>query len=363
MKILISGGGTGGHINPGLAIAKYFREKQPGCEILFVGTKHGLEGELVPKEGFDIKFIEVAGFKRKLSADTFRTVGKMFKGYSQSVRIIKDFKPDAVIGTGGYVCGPVLLAASRHKIKTFVHEQNVIPGVTVKILSKFTDVVFTSFEETDKYLDKKNIVLCGNPISGDILNFSRDEARKNLGFDERPLILAYGGSLGAARVNDAVCGYIEKTAAGGRYQIMLATGKREYDRVTEKLGSLTELPNVRVLPYIYNMGECMAAADVVISRAGAMTVSELSAVGKSAILIPSPNVAHNHQEYNARALEKKGGAIVVEESVLSGDTLSEAVESLVSAPEKIRIMAENSKKSGIINASEIIYNTVISLTK
>lgn len=360
MKILISGGGTGGHINPGLAIAKYFREKQPDCEILFVGTKHGLEGELIPKAGFDIKFIEVAGFRRRLSADTFRTFGKMFKGYSQSVKIIKDFKPDAVIGTGGYVCGPVLLAASRRKIKTFVHEQNVIPGVTVKILAKFCDVVFTSFAETDEYLKKKNIVLSGNPISSDILNFTAGGARKNLGFDERPVILAYGGSLGASKVNDAVCDYIMKTAAKGRYQLMLATGKREFERVSDKLGSLTELPNIRVLPYIYNMGECMAAADVVISRAGAMTVSELSAVGKSAILIPSPNVAHNHQEYNARSLEKKGGAVVIEEASLSGDTLSEAVDALVNEPDKIRIMAENSKKSGITNASEIIYDTVMS---
>ncbi len=359
MKILISGGGTGGHINPGIAIAKYFREMQPDCEILFVGTTHGLEGELIPKAGFDIKFIEVSGFKRKLCADTFKTVQKMFKGYSQSKKILKEFKPDAVIGTGGYVCGPVVYAASRLGIKTFVHEQNVIPGVTVKILARFSDIVFTSFSETDKYLDKKNLVLSGNPIFGDILKFNRDDARKNLGFDERPLILAYGGSLGAMKINDAVCDFLAKTASQGKYQLMLATGKREFERVSEKLGTVAEFPNLRIVPYIYNMGECMAAADIVISRSGAMTVSELSAVGKSAILIPSPNVAHNHQEFNARSLEKVGAALVLPESELSGDSLSDAVNSLIEKPDEIKIMAENSKKAGITNATEIIYNTVM----
>lgn len=359
MKILISGGGTGGHINPGLAIAEYFRKMKPDCEILFVGTTHGLEGELIPKAGFEIKFIEVSGFKRKLSADTFRTVKKMFKGYSQSVKIIKEFNPDVVIGTGGYVCGPVLYAASRMKKKTFVHEQNVIPGVTVKILARVADVVFTSFEETAKYLDRKNLVLSGNPIFGNIMNYNRDEARGNLGFDSRPLLLAYGGSLGAARINDAVCDFIASSASGGEFQMIFATGKREFERVSEKLGNLSELPNIRVLPYIYNMGECMAAADVVISRAGAMTVSELSAVGKPSILIPSPNVAHNHQEFNARSLESRGAAVVIRENELSGKSLASAVTSLVNRPEKIEIMAENSKKSGIVNAAEIIFDTVM----
>ncbi len=360
MKILISGGGTGGHINPGLAIAKYFKEMKPGCEILFVGTKRGLEGELVPKAGFDIKFIEVAGFKRKLCADTFLTVKKMFKGYSQSLKIIKDFNPDAVIGTGGYVCGPVLYAASRLKKKTFVHEQNVIPGVTVKILSKFVDTVFTSFKETDEYIKTKNLCLSGNPIFPEILRFDGEKSRVAMGFDQRPLILAYGGSLGAARLNDAVCEYLQKTASKGEYQIVFGTGKREFERVSGKLGNISDLPNIRVLPYIYNMGECMAAADVVISRAGAMTVSELSAIGKPAILIPSPNVAHNHQEYNARALEKNGAAILLPESELCFESLKNALDSLIQKPEKIKIMAENSKNTGIRNAIEIIYNEVMS---
>lgn len=359
MRILISGGGTGGHINPGIAIADYFKEKQPDCEILFVGTERGLERELVPKAGYNIKFIEVAGFKRKISFDTVVTVKKMFKGYSQSVKILKEFKPDAVIGTGGYVCGPLLFAASRKGYKTFVHEQNVIPGVTVKLVSKYVDAVFTSFADTDKYMDSKNLVLSGNPVSPSLSEVDGEESRKKLGLDSRPVILAYGGSLGAPRVNDAVCEYLGKTLSKGEYQFLFATGKREYDRVREKLGVLCECPNLQLFPFIYNMAECMSASDIVISRAGAMTVSELAVMGKPAILIPSPNVAHNHQEHNARSLEKIGAAKVILESELKFETLSECIDGLLNNSEQIRVMSANSKNSGIVNATEIIYNTVM----
>lgn len=359
MRILISGGGTGGHINPGLAIADYFKEKQPDCEILFVGTERGLEHELVPKAGYNIKYIEVAGFRRKLSFDTLVTVKKMFKGYYQSRRILKEFRPDAVIGTGGYVCGPVLYAASKMKIKTFVHEQNVVPGVTVKLLAKSSDVIFTSFSDTDKYMDPAKLVLSGNPVSPSIFDADRDEARAKMGLDSRPVILAYGGSLGATMVNDAVCEYLEKTISGGKYQFIFATGKREYDRVKEKLGDIASNPDLQLLPYIYNMAECMAASDLVISRAGAMTVSEIAVMGKPSVLIPSPNVAHNHQEFNARSLEKRGAAAVVLEKDLSFEVLSNKIDELLYNPDKIRIMSENSKSAGIVNATEIIYKTVM----
>lgn len=359
MRILISGGGTGGHINPGIAIADYFREKQPDCEILFIGTQRGLERELVPKAGYDIRFIEVAGFKRKLSFDTLVTVKKMFKGYSQSLKILKEFRPDAVIGTGGYVCGPVLYAAAKKGYKTFVHEQNVVPGVTVKLLSKQVDIVFTSFADTDKFMDSKNLVLSGNPVSPGLLNTDPEESRKKLGLDSRPVILAYGGSLGAPKVNDAVCEYLEKTLSKGDYQFLFATGKREYDRVREKLGVLCECPNLQLFPFIYNMAECMAASDVVISRSGAMTVSELAVMGRPAILIPSPNVAHNHQEHNARSLEKSGAAKVILESELSFETLNKNIKDLLENPDRIRVMSVNSRNSGIVNATEIIYNTVM----
>lgn len=361
MKVLLSGGGTGGHINPGIAIARYLKEKQPDTEFLFVGTHKGLEGELIPKAGFPIRFIEVEGFRRKLSLQTVKTIRKMLKGYIQSRKILKEFQPDIVIGTGGYVCGPVVYAASKMGIKTLVHEQNVIPGVTVKMLSKTVDGVLTSFPETDQYI-KGNLILTGNPISPDLFSYEKETAKQALGFDERPLILTYGGSLGARRVNETVGEMIRNTAKDGSYQILYATGKREYNKVMDEMKGCC-LENVRIEPYLYNMGECMAAADLVIARAGAMTVSELSAIGKPAILIPSPNVAHNHQEYNARALEHAGGAMVLTENDLSAETLYSMVESFLQDKEKQRKMAEQSKKAGICNATETIYQTVLSLVK
>lgn len=361
MKVLLSGGGTGGHINPAIAIARYIKEKQPDTEFLFVGTHKGLEGELIPKAGFPITFIEVEGFRRKLSLQTLGTIKKMFKGYAQSRKILKEFQPDIVIGTGGYVCGPVLYAACKMGIKTLVHEQNVIPGVTVKMLSKLVDGVLISFPETNQYI-KGNLILTGNPISPDLFTYERESARKALGFDSRPLILTYGGSLGARRVNETVGEMIRTTAKDGKYQILYATGKREYDKVLEEMkGHIYE--NVRIEPYLYNMGECMAAADLVIARSGAMTVSELSAMGKPAILIPSPNVAHNHQEYNAKALEKAGGAMVLTENELSAKKLYEMVNEILWDKEKQTQMAALSKKAGICDATETVYQTVLSLTK
>ncbi len=361
MRVLLSGGGTGGHINPAIAIARYLKEKHPDTEFLFVGTHKGLEGELIPKAGFPITFIEVEGFVRKLSLQTLGTIKKMFKGYAQSKKILKDFKPDIVIGTGGYVCGPVLYAACKMGIKTLVHEQNVIPGVTVKMLSRMVDGVLTSFPETSQYI-KGNLVLTGNPISPDLVTYERKSARRALGFDERPLILTYGGSLGARRVNETVGEMIRNTAKRGTYQILYATGKREYDKVMEEMKG-HEYENVRIEPYLYNMGECMAAADLVIARSGAMTVSELSAIGKPAILIPSPNVAHNHQEYNARALEQKGGAMVLTESELSAEKLYQMVDAFLQDKDKQKKMAEQSKKAGICDATETIYQTVLTLVK
>lgn len=360
MKILLSGGGTGGHINPALAIARYIQEKRPDTEFLFVGTHKGLEGELVPKAGFPITFIEVEGFRRKLTLQTFGTVRKMFRGYGQSKRILDEFQPDIVIGTGGYVCGPVVYAASRKKIKTLVHEQNVIPGVTVKLLSKAVDGVLTSFPETSQYI-KGNLILTGNPISPDFLTCSGKDARRELGFDQRPLILAYGGSLGARRINETICGLIRKHGAEGRFQLLFATGKREYDKVMAAMEGVN-LPHVKIVPYLYNMPECMAAADLVIARSGAMTVSELSAIGKPAILIPSPNVAHNHQEYNARALEQKGAAMVLLEQDLSVERLYSTVSDFLGDEKRQKKMAECSRIAGIRNATETIYETVLSLT-
>jgi len=355
LRIIMTGGGTAGHINPALLIAKYFKERQLDSEILFVGATGGMEGELVRREGFGIKFVDAKGFPRKLSGDMFTAVKKMFVSYSQSKEILKDFAPDAVIGTGGYVCGMLLFAAHNMGIKTYVHEQNVIPGLTVKYLSKIVNATFISFAGTTKYIQKR-VILTGNPISENLLNFKKEECREKLELDGRPVILIYGGSLGADRINEVVCDYIKNCAPEKKYQIIFGTGKRNYDGVMNILGKPPS--GVRVTDYIYNMDECMTACDLVISRAGAMTVSEISAVGRSAILIPSPNVAHNHQENNARALEAAGGAAVIPESELNYEVLDKKIDEMLSDNARIAEMSQNSKSIGRTNALEIIYKTV-----
>lgn len=361
MKVLITGGGTGGHIYPGIAIADTIRLHQPDAEILFVGATQGMEKELVPRAGYPISFIQVEGFRRKLSGQTVTAIRKMFRGYGQARKIIREFDPDVVVGTGGYVSGPVLAAAWQMGKKTLVHEQNVVPGVTVKLLSHVVSGTLTSFPETDAYI-KRNVILCGNPLSPHLFDFDSATARQNLGLDERPVLLAYGGSLGARRINETVCELLENTAAKAQYQMIFGTGKREFERVQKRLEPLlARCPHIQVHPYLYQMNQCMAAADVVISRAGAMTVSELAALGKPAILIPSPNVAHNHQEGNARALEQRGGAIVLTERELSAQRLQERVEELLHNQEIRSNMGDCAKTAGITDAAETIYRTILEL--
>jgi len=299
--------------------------------------------------------VDARSLPRKLSREMFTAVKKMFVSYAQYKTILKEFEPDAVIGTGGYVCGMLMLAAHNMGIKTYIHEQNVIPGLTVKWLSKIVNATFISFAGTTKYIQKR-VVLTGNPISDNMLKYEKEDCRRRLGLDDRPVILVYGGSLGADKINEVVSEYIKYFAPEQKYQIVFATGKRNYIDVITNLG---EPPSgVRVMDYIYNMDEYMVASDLIISRAGAMTVSEISAAGKSAILIPSPNVAHNHQEGNARALEAVGGAVVILENKLNYKVLRDKIDEILSDKSKIAVMSENSKTVGRTNALEMIYKTV-----
>lgn len=363
MKILFAGGGTAGHINPAIAIAKYIQTRHPEWDILFVGTELGLEKKLVPKEGFPIRYITVKGFKRRLGVDTLITVKELFQGMAQARRLIKEYKPDIVIGTGGYVSGPVVLNAVMMHIPTVIHEQNAFPGVTIKILSRFASVVAISFEESKKYLKVRNkMIHTGNPIKQEIIHTDRERARKQLDLDERPFILAFGGSLGADKINETLVEYIKYIYKEDKIQLMVGTGDRQYRHVIkllEKEGvDLRFHKNIRIVPYIYNMHEVMAAADMVICRAGAITLSELTAIGKPCILIPSPNVTNNHQEYNARALEKNGAAVVLTENNLNGKILYNQIEVLLNDKQLLQRMSKNSLRMGITNAAEKIYNIV-----
>jgi UDP-N-acetylglucosamine--N-acetylmuramyl-(pentapeptide) pyrophosphoryl-undecaprenol N-acetylglucosamine transferase len=295
-------------------------------------------------------------------------VKQLFVGTLQARKIIKEYKPDIVIGTGGYVSGPVVLNAAMMKIPTLIHEQNVFPGITIKILSRFADVVAISFNESRKYLKAGNkLVHTGNPIRQEIIDANRSVARKHLGLNEKPFILAFGGSLGADKINRTLIEYIGYIYKENKVQLMIGTGERQYQYVMDELkkqGIRLDLhKNIKVLPYIYNMNEAMAAADLVICRAGAITLSEITAIGKPAILIPSPNVTNNHQEYNARALEKQGAAIVLSESDLNGKILYNKIEDLLTNQSVLQQMEKNSLHMGITNATEKIYNIVIKLLK
>ena len=360
MRVIVSGGGTGGHINPAIAIAKYIKEKEPESEILYEGTKRGLETKLVPAQNINIEYIDVYGFRRKLSPMNIFVLAKAVKAVSDSKKLLKKFKPDVVIGTGGYVCGPLLYAAAKMNIPTLIHEQNVIPGMTVKMLADKVNVVATSFDTTKSYLKKHNkIVLTGNPVRSDLLNVANYEARFKLNINDSPTVLFMGGSLGAKSINDALVDIVSREMAED-YNIIASTGERNYEAVmsaiNEKIDKLP--PNVKIEPYIYNTDVVFAASDVIICRTGAVTVSELAASGKPSIVIPSPNVAHNHQEYNARYLSDRGAAILIHDDELTGTKLNAEILTLINDKERLAQMGRNAKTAAIYDATDKIYTAV-----
>lgn len=366
MKVLFAGGGTAGHINPALAIANYIAEKNPDTDIGFVGTKEGLEVSLVPHSGYPIEYIKVHGFERKISLGTLKAALELPKALLDSSRIIKKFNPDIVIGTGGYVCGPVLLAAAKKGIPTLVHESNAFPGITTKLLASSVDTVAVGIEAAkDMIKGAKKVVFTGSPVRPPILKVKKSDARRKLNLDERPFILIFGGSLGARDFNSAIAEWIVEESKHARYRILMGTGKNGYADVIKKINlsgvDLSENGDIMVKDYIYDMDIAMNAADIVISRAGASTLSELTAIGKPAILVPSPYVADNHQEHNARAIEKGGGAKVIMESELNADSIEKAVSEMTENSEKLSMMSEASRKMGVPDSTEIIYKEIMSL--
>ena len=359
MKAILAAGGTAGHINPALAIAREIAAH--GGEVLFIGNEGKMEQELVPKEGFDIKCIKVSGLKRSLSPKNIVALWQAAGGVLKTRKIIKEFNPDIVIGCGGYVSGPAVLSAAKLKIPTLIHEQNAFAGMTTKILCRYADTVCISFEESRKYLaNAKNIVLTGNPVRENILELGCEEARKRLGITNK-LVLVFGGSLGAKKINDTMQQFIFETDES--YNIVWGTGNRAYDEIMANLKNKKIPQNIKIMPYIYNMDEIMSAADIVVSRAGAITLGEICAKGKCAVLIPSPYVANNHQEYNARAMEKNGAAELICEADLTAKTLKDKIDSILKNPDKIKTMQQNALKMGMPDASKIIYKEIEKLVK
>lgn len=367
MRVLITGGGTGGHINPALAIAQKVRNEAPANEILYVGTKNGLESELIPKSGFDFKYVTARYLRRKLSFENVKTVFASIKGVMEAFKIINEFKPDIVVGTGGYVCGPVVLAAYLKKIPTMIHEQNVFPGITNKMLSRVVDAIGISFTEAEKYFPadaRKKLVLVGNPVRNEILTADRRSSRTKLNL--RPdvvLIYSFGGSGGQLSLNEAITDVIKKYNGQKNVRIIHVTGKKMYDGFMdniEKEGIFLE-NNIEIIDYMYDAATVLSASDIVIGSAGAITIAEITAVGIPSILIPKTYTAENHQEYNARALEKEGAAKVILEKDLSGSSLIKAIEEIMENKNVLKTMSLNSKKMGNTDVENKIYGIMANL--
>ena len=372
MHIMFVGGGTAGHINPALAVAGYIGANYPDCKISYIGTKKGMENRLVPLAGYDFYSVDVAGFQRKLTVkNIFRNIDAVRKVFTSSIearKLLKKLKPDIVFGTGGYVCGPVLREAAKMGIMTAVHEANAYPGVTIKMLAPTVDLVMVAMEDALKNLNPKNKpVVTGNPIRRSLKSVSKAEARRVLGVPENAnVLLSFGGSLGARVINNAMLEVIERTLKNKEFYIFHATGKNAYSEYMEKLSGMDFNPEnsvVNVYEYIDNMEVLMAAADLVICRAGAMTVNELQVCGKPAILIPSPYVAENHQFHNAMSLKRNNAAELIEEKDLNGDVLYKTIVRMFADKKALDEMSKQALKIAISDADRRIAEELLALIK
>lgn len=370
MRVLLAGGGTGGHINPALAIASIIKAHEPDSEFLFAGTPNGMEMKLVPQAGYKVEPIKVAGFQRKL---TIKNIQRNIKALCylttaghRAKQIINGFKPDVVIGTGGYVSGPIVMQATKMGIPTLIHEQNAYPGITNKLLAKKVSKVMLTVKEALEYFEKQdgeiNYTVTGLPVRPDILGRSKQQSRRQLGFDDALCILSFGGSLGAGCINSTMTEAIKWHVGNGLKINHIhgygGMGKESVPQALEEAGIPLKSNRLRVTEYINDMDVCLSASDLVICRAGASTLAELEACGKASILIPSPNVAGNHQFYNAKVLEKAGAAIVIEQKDVTNEKIIEIIKDIYNNPAKLAKMSENAKKLYIPDTDEKIWQSV-----
>lgn len=368
MNILFTCGGTAGHVNPAVALARIFQQEHPGCNVLFVGADGGMETRLVPKEGYDIRTVTITNFRRSLKpaniAHNLVTLKNMVTSKAQARRILDEFKPDLVVGTGGYASYPIVKQAAHRGIPTAVHESNAVPGLTTKALSKVVDCVMVGFEESRSHYDTpEKVVVTGTPVRGDFFRYTRTEARAQLGItDERPLLLSYWGSLGAKVMNDLTVELLARQQQEGLPFHHIHGAGRDFARMTQALQDRgISAPELQVREYIYDMPLVMAAADVVLCRAGASTVSELAAIGKPSVLVPSPNVTANHQEKNARVLERQGGAVVLLEQDCTAETLYTTLSGLLGDAARRQSMSRALTATATADAGQTIYKTLMAL--
>lgn len=370
MRVLMTGGGTAGHINPALTIAEAIRAAYPDAEILFVGAEGRMETRLVPAAGYEIRTMKVSGFQRSLTpaalVHNVQAAWRAVTGGSKADAIIRSFKPDIAIGTGGYVCGPILRQAAKRGVPVVVHESNALPGVTVKMLAKYATICVSEEAAKNHLPAEADVVVTGNPLPADFDRIAKEEARARLGLDARPLVLSFGGSLGASAINCAMSGVLEKSLREGKLQHIHGAGRAGYPAMTKALSeSGVPLRNsgIDVREYIDNMKDCMAAADLVICRCGAMTLTELQACGKPSILIPSPYVAENHQFHNAQALVSRGAALCIEEKDLTATSLWDAIKRVTDDRATLLRMGENARAGAVPGAMDRLMDVILSKLK
>ncbi|MBI4855692.1 MAG: undecaprenyldiphospho-muramoylpentapeptide beta-N-acetylglucosaminyltransferase [Acetobacterium woodii] len=361
MKVLIAAGGTGGHIYPGLAIAEKIKKENPDAEIIFIGSKVGMEKNIIPQFGYPIEYIRVRGFERKASLETLAAIKGIFDGLNDSKKIIRDHQPDLVIGTGGFTAGPLLLIASRRKIKTMIHEQNAYPGKTNLMLGKRVDRIAISFKEAQKYFPEEKTFLAGNPVRSEYHQIDRNDLRKKLNLSEnQKMVLIMGGSQGAGSINRSALSLIEFYKERTDRVIYHLTGKDQYETIKKEVENMGLATSGRVYVDAYSnvVHRLLGAADLVISRSGAMSVAEIQAVGTPAILVPYPMAAGNHQEFNARVITDAGGGMLIKDRDLTGDLLIQTTEALLRDESKLQRMSQISKELSIINAGDRIYDEI-----
>lgn len=366
MRAIIAAAGTAGHINPGIAIANEIKRQEKASKIIFIGTTRGLENDLVPRAGYELRTIEAYGLSKKLSIDNLKKMYKTLKGFGEAKKIIKEFQPDVVIGTGGYICGATISEAHKLGIPTLLHESNAFPGKAIKILARKTDTILVSFKDAiPRIKNAKNVVFTGTPVKIKKINYT-NEIKKNkikeLGLKEdKPIVLIFGGSQGAQKINEAIIEIIENNL-NKNYQVIWATGPKQYDIIKEELDNkhknINRIENMKIVPYIYNMEEIMNLVDLIVARSGAMTVTEISNLGKPSILVPLPNVSHDHQLYNAKALENRGAAKILLNDELTGKILNEQIEKIVLDEKEMLHMGEKALSMATSNVEEKIYNEI-----
>lgn len=357
MRIIITGGGTGGHIYPALAFLKYLEKVEPDTEVLYIGTKKGLEAKIVPQAGIKLKTVDIQGLRRSLSPQNLKTSYKFFKSVSDAKKIMKEFNPDVVLGTGGYVAGPVVYAAAQLKIPTIIHEGNSFPGITNRFLAKKVDRIAVGFHAAEQYFPASKTTFTGNPRAQEVA----DAAAQVEKFEE-PTVVIFGGSRGALKLNNAFIEALPELAQRS-FKTVYASGEIYYDDYKETFNQYKENSNLDIRPYINNMTELLAKSQLFLGRSGSTTIAEVTALGLPAVYVPSPNVTADQQTKNAQEYVDQGAAIIIKDEDLTGQTLVEAISNILENNEKYQEMQAASLKAGVPDASQRLYNLVKEISK